>query len=203
MGENRNDPDLEKEQNSSENEVTETEKKEEKRGLFGGKKRERNDKAMLFIYVLAAVYLLMTAYNIIRDLVDGKIEGYMRIVSGLSGVIFALVAVWVLFSCWKTYKKMKQKEEEEARKLAEENGETYEKPEKTGLFGMGMTQGAAPQQSSVASRAAVYCNPADDEDDEEEDGTDEDRTDEEADPEQTDEREDGADQKNPDEEAEK
>ena len=152
MGENRNDPDLEKEQNSSENEVTETEKKEEKRGLFGGKKRERNDKAMLFIYVLAAVYLLMTAYNIIRDLVDGKIEGYMRIVSGLSGVIFALVAVWVLFSCWKTYKKMKQKEEEEARKLAEENGETYEKPEKTGLFGMGMTQGAAPQQPSVASR---------------------------------------------------
>ena len=61
MGENRNDPDLEKEQNSSENEVTETEKKEEKRGLFGGKKRERNDKAMLFIYVLAAAYLLMTA----------------------------------------------------------------------------------------------------------------------------------------------
>ena len=92
---------------------------------------------------------------------------------------------------------------EYAYKLAEENGETYEKPEKTGLFGMGMTQGAAPQQPSVASRAAVYCNPADDEDDEEEDGTDEDRTDEEADPEQTDEREDGADQKNPDEEAEK
>ncbi|MCI8506605.1 MAG: hypothetical protein HFI67_10520 [Lachnospiraceae bacterium] len=151
-------------------EEPEVEKTEERRGLFGAKKRERNEKMITVIYAVAGVYLLYTAYMTAKELIEGKVEpGRDTIINVVFTVIFVVAAVWILLSSWKMRKMLKEQEAEEARKLAEEmaeRGETPEEPAKGGLLGGILTP---PQQSSVASRAAVYYNPADDEEDESQD----------------------------------
>ena len=145
------------------------EPEEERRGLFGAKKRERNEKAITIIYAVAGAYLLYTAYMTAKEMIAGNIEpGRDTIINIAFTVIFAVAGVWILFSSWRLHNTLKAKEEAAAEKLAEEmaeRGETPEEPAKGGLLGGILTP---PQQSSVASRAAVYYNPADDEEEEEE-----------------------------------
>lgn len=143
---------------------TEQEEKKERRGLFGARKRERNEKTVLSLYVLAGIYLLYTAFSMIRDLTyDGLITGKTRIFNIIFSIVFAVTAVWVLFSSWKAYKKLKAQEEEEARKTAEERGEPVneETSAKQSLFGM--IRGEGQSSPSIASKAAAYYNPADEE----------------------------------------
>lgn len=70
---------------------------------------------------------------------------------------------------------LKAKDQEEAEKLAAEmaeRGETPEEPVKGGLLG-GLLTKPDVSQPSVASRASVYYNPADDDEEEEADGEEE------------------------------
>ncbi len=142
------------------------EEKEERRGLFGAKKRERNEKAITIIYAVAGAYLLYTAYMTAKELIEGRVEpGRDTVINIAFTVIFAVAAVWILISSWRLHTLLKAKEKEEAEKLAAEmaeRGETPEEPAKGGLLGGILTP---PQQSSVASRAAVYYNPADEDED--------------------------------------
>lgn len=147
---------------------------EERRGLFGAKKRERNDRAMMMVYVIAGIYLLYTAYSLAKELINGQVEpGRNTIINIAFIVIFGGAAAWILFSSWRIRNMLKAQEEEEAKKLAEEmaeRGETPEKPSKGGLLGGILVN---PEQPSVASRAAAYYNPADDEERSGEDEADE------------------------------
>ncbi|MCI8274153.1 MAG: hypothetical protein HFI66_00820 [Lachnospiraceae bacterium] len=146
----------------------EAEEKEERRGLFGAKKRERNEKAITVIYAVAGVYLLYTAYMTVKELIEGKVEpGRDTVINIVFTVIFAVAAVWILISSWRLHNMLKAKEKEEAEKLAAEmaeRGETPEEPVKGGLLG-GLLVKPELNTSSVASRAAVYYNPADEEED--------------------------------------
>lgn len=148
-------------------EEPETEEKEERRGLFGAKKRERNDKMVMGLYALAGVYLLYTAYMTAKELIEGKVEpGRDTIISIAFVVIFGIAAIWILVSSWKLRNIIKAQEKEEAEKLAAEMAERGEKPQepaKGGLLG-GLLVKPEVNQPSVASRAAVYYNPADEED---------------------------------------
>ena len=143
--------------------------KEERRGIFGAKKRERNEKAITIIYAVAGVYLLYTAYMTAKELIEGRVEpGKDTVISVAFTVIFAVAAVWILFTSWRLHNILKAKEKEEAEKLAAEmaeRGETPEEPAKGGLLG-GILAKPDPAQPSVASRAAVYYNPADEDDEE-------------------------------------
>lgn len=173
---------MEKEKNEDRNETVdqevfdekavdqEAEEKEERRGLFGAKKRERNEKAIMVIYAIAGVYLLYTAYMTAKELINGKVEpGRDTVISVVFTVIFAVAAVWILISSWRLRNILKAQEEEEAKKLAEEMAERGEKPEepaKGGLLGGILVK---PEMPSVASRASVYYNPADEDSGEDED----------------------------------
>ena len=145
------------------------EPEEERRGLFGAKKRERNEKAITIIYAVAGAYLLYTAYMTAKELIEGRVEpGKDTVISVAFTVIFAVAAVWILFTSWRLHNILKAKEKEEAEKLAAEmaeRGETPEEPAKGGLLG-GILAKPDPAQPSVASRAAVYYNPADEDDEE-------------------------------------
>lgn len=151
-----------------EEEIKEEEEKKERRGLFGAKKRERNEKTALTLYLLAAFYLLYTSYSMIKDLITNEaLTDKMRIIYVISSIAFILVSVWVIISCWKVYKRLKAEEEEQARKEAEENGEAWEEStpdQKKGRFGIFTSQ--EQEKPSIASRAAVYYNPADDDEEE-------------------------------------
>ena len=133
----------------------------ERRGLFGAKKRERNEGTVLMLYTVAAVYLFYSSFSTISDLVNGKVEaGRDTVISVIFAVIFAAAAAW------KIKKAMKEKEREEQERLAEEARENGEEPPappvKGGVLG---AMFAKPQieQPSVASRASVYYNPAEEE----------------------------------------
>ncbi len=143
------------------------EPEEERRGLFGAKKRERNEKAITIIYAVAGAYLLYTAYMTAKEMIAGNIEpGRDTIINIAFTVIFAVAGVWILFSSWRLHNTLKAKEEEAAEKLAAEmaeRGETPEEPVKGGLLG-GILAKPDLAQPSVASRAAVYYNPADEDD---------------------------------------
>ena len=139
----------------------------ERRGLFGAKKRERNEGTVLMLYTVAAVYLFYSSFSTISDLVNGKVEaGRDTVISVIFAVIFAAAAAWILFTAWKIKKAMKEKEREEQERLAEEARENGEEPPappvKGGVLG---AMFAKPQieQPSVASRASVYYNPAEEE----------------------------------------
>ncbi|MCI8464708.1 MAG: hypothetical protein HFI63_02430 [Lachnospiraceae bacterium] len=147
----------------------ESEEKEERRGLFGAKKRERNDKMVMGLYAMAGVYLLYTAFMTAKELIEGKIEpGRDTIINIAFVVIFASAAVWILISSWRLRNILKAQEKEEAERLAAERaerGEAPEEPAKGGLFG-GILARPEMSQPSVASRASVYYNPADEEEEE-------------------------------------
>lgn len=164
----------------TEEEIKEEEKGEEKkerRGLFGAKKRERNERTVLTLYLLAAFYLLYTSFSMGKDLFTNEtLTDKMRIIYVISIIAFVLVSVWVIISCWKVYKRLKAEEEEQARKEAEENGEVWEEstPDQK-KRGLGIFTMQEQEKPSIASRAAVYYNPADDDEEEPdsaEDGTD-------------------------------
>ena len=150
--------------------------KEERRGLFGAKKRARNEKAITIIYAVAGAYLLYTAYMTAKEMIAGNIEpGRDTVINIAFTVIFAVAGVWILFSSWRLHNTLKAKEEAEAEKLAAEmaeRGETPEEPVKGGLLG-GILAKPDLAQPSVASRAAVYYNPADEDDEAGKDGEEE------------------------------
>ncbi len=151
-----------------ETEASTEEEPEERRGLFGAKKRERNDRMVLGLYTVAAVYLFYTAFVTAQELYEGKIPaGRDTIVSAIFVVLFGGTAVWLLYTCWKMKKALKQKEEEEAARLAEENGEEPPEQLSTGTKIKNLFASTPTMAPSVASRAAVYHNPADEDEEEE------------------------------------
>ncbi len=145
------------------------EEKEERRGMFGAKKRERNDRMIMGLYGVAGVYLLYTAYMTAKELIDGRVKpGRDTVISIAFVVIFVVAAIWILISSWRLRNMLKAKDQEEAEKLAAEmaeRGEEPEEPVKGGLLG-GLLTKPDVSQPSVASRASVYYNPADDEEEE-------------------------------------
>ena len=151
--------------------VSEEEPKKRK-GLFGGRKRERNDKTVLGLYTVAAVYLLYVAFVTGDELISGKIPaGRDFVISTIFTIVFGGTAIWLLFTCWKLKKVIKQREEIEAAEAAEAAGESAqeggasEPPAKKGGLLKGLFTAQKPEAPSVASRAFVYQNPADEEED--------------------------------------
>ena len=145
------------------------EEPKERRGLFGSrnKKRERNDNMVLGLYTVAAVYLFYTAFVTAQELYDGKVAaGRDTIVSAIFVVLFGGVAIWLLYTCWKLKKAIKRRDEEEAARLAEENGEEPPKQLSTGTKIKNLFASTPIQAPSVASRASVYHNPAEEEEEE-------------------------------------
>ena len=147
-------------------EAASEEQPKERRGLFGGKKRERNDKAVLGPYTVAAVYLFYTAFVTAEEIYKGKVPaGRDTILSVIFVIVFGGVAIWLLYTCWHLKKAIKAKEELEMAEAAErdpETGEAEEAPAKKGGLLKSMFTVQRPDEPSVASRAMVYQNPADD-----------------------------------------
>ena len=150
------------------------EEPKERRGLFGAKKRERNDKTVLGLYTVAAVYLMYTAFVTAQDIYDGNVaSGKEMILKIFFVVLFGGTAAWLLYICWKLKKRIKQTEEEEAAREAAESGEPMPEKLTTGekiknIFASTPTQ-TAP---SVSSRAKVYQNPAEENEQDDEDAED-------------------------------
>lgn len=152
-------------------EAASEEQPKERRGLFGGKKRERNDKAVLGLYTVAAVYLFYTAFVTAEEIYKGKVPaGRDTILSVIFVIVFGGVAIWLLYTCWHLKKAIKAKEELEMAEAAErdpETGKAEEAPAKKGGLLKSMFTVQRPDEPSVASRAMVYQNPADDDEEEE------------------------------------
>ena len=152
--------------------TAEQEKEEptERRGLFGAKKRERNDKTVLGLYTVAAVYLMYTAFVTGQEIYDGNVaSGKDLILKIFFVVLFGGTAAWLLFVCWKLKKRIKQTEEEEAAREAAESGEPM--PEKLSTMDkIKNVFASTPTQTepSVSSRAKVYQNPVEEDSETEE-----------------------------------
>ena len=150
-----------------EKETVEQESKEEpteRRGLFGARKRERNDKTVLGLYTVAAVYLMYTAFVTGQAIYDGNVaSGKDMILKIFFVILFGGTAVWLLYVCWKLKKRIKQTEEEEAAREAAESGEPMPEKLSTTEKIKNVFASTPTQTSSVASRAKVYQNPVEEE----------------------------------------
>ena len=112
------------------------------------------------------MYLFYTAFVTAEEIYKGKVPaGRDTILSVIFVIVFGGVAIWLLYTCWHLKKAIKAKEELEMAEAAErdpETGEAEEPPAKKGGLLKSMFTVQRPDEPSVASRAMVYQNPADD-----------------------------------------
>ena len=78
-------------------------------------KRPQQEQTRLIIRVIAAGYLLYTAYLLIyKTIVSGDYTGspMLYVYIGI-GVLFAVAAILLLINCWRVYKAQQEQEREE------------------------------------------------------------------------------------------